>query len=254
MNAAAIAAMIAAPTPIQNVWATARLNAAWMPVDDLGDERRDHGLDAAGTAARIAAPRSPTPVRLLKSSAPLAGRLAEPGHDLRRHARRRSSAGPAARGSVDPKIVPTMASATEPPIWRKNVRLDVATPSCLNGTAFWTTIVKTEKVGPTPRPARNIQSQTIGSGVSAGELGHQRGGDAHQHDRADEQPLVAAGPGHDQARHDRAEDQARPSAAGPRGRSSVGENPWTNWNQRGRKMIAPKNAKLAKKVETIELA
>jgi hypothetical protein len=34
---------------------------------------------------------------------------------------------------------------------------------------------------------------------------------------------------------------------------SVGEKPCTNWNQRGRKMIAPKNAKLAKKVETIEL-
>ena len=28
-------------------------------------------------------------------------------------------------------------------------------------------IVKTAKVGPTPRPAMNIQSQTIGSGVSA---------------------------------------------------------------------------------------
>ena len=60
-----------------------------------------------------------------------------------------------------------MASATVPPIWRKNVRLDVATPSSWNGTAFWTTIVKTANVGPTPRPAMNIQTQTIGTGVSS---------------------------------------------------------------------------------------
>ena len=64
------------------------------------------------------------------------------------------------------KIVPTKASAIVPPIWRKNVRFDVATPSCLNGTAFWMTIVGTENVVPTPRPAMNIHSQTIGTGVS----------------------------------------------------------------------------------------
>ena len=66
-----------------------------------------------------------------------------------------------------PKIVPTIARATVPPIWRKNVRLEVATPSWRNGTAFWTMIVKTENVGPTPRPAMNIQSHTIGIRVSA---------------------------------------------------------------------------------------
>ena len=32
----------------------------------------------------------------------------------------------------------------------------------------------------------------------------------------------------------------------------VGEKPSTTWNQRGRKTIAPKNAKAAKKVETID--
>ena len=62
--------------------------------------------------------------------------------------------------------MPTNARATEPPIWRKKVRLDVATPIWRNGTEFWITIVNTENVGPTPRPARNIQNQTIGSGVS----------------------------------------------------------------------------------------
>src|SRR3954454_2092350 len=34
----------------------------------------------------------------------------------------------------------------------------------------------------------------------------------------------------------------------------VGVNPWTIWNQRGRKMIAPKNAKAAKNVATIDAA
>ena len=62
-------------------------------------------------------------------------------------------------------MVPTMASETEPPIWRKKVRFEVATPSSWKGTAFWMMIVKTAKVGPTPRPARNIQNQTIGNGV-----------------------------------------------------------------------------------------
>ena len=47
----------------------------------------------------------------------------------------------------------------------------------------------------------------------------------------------------------------RPATSGRAARPEfVGEKPWTNWNQRGRKMIAPKNAKLAKKVDTIELA
>jgi hypothetical protein len=59
-----------------------------------------------------------------------------------------------------------MASPTEPPICRKNVRLDVATPSCWTGTAFWTTTVKTLNVGPIPRPRTNIQNQRDGSGVS----------------------------------------------------------------------------------------
>ena len=53
-----------------------------------------------------------------------------------------------------------------PPIWRKNVRFEVATPSSRNGTAFWMTMVKTENVGPTPSPTMNIQSQTTGTGVS----------------------------------------------------------------------------------------
>ncbi len=74
--------------------------------------------------------------------------------------------GPSCSWNDVPKIVPTNARAIVPPIWRKNVRFDVATPSCRNGTAFWMTMVKTEKVGPTPRPTRNIQNHTTGTGVS----------------------------------------------------------------------------------------
>ena len=41
-----------------------------------------------------------------------------------------------------------------------------------------------------------------------GQVGHEEHREAHDGDRADDQPLVAAGPRHDQAGHDRAEDQA----------------------------------------------
>ena len=40
----------------------------------------------------------------------------------------------------------------------------------------------------------------------------------------------------------------RPTISGSAARPElVGEKPWTTWNQRGRKTIAPKNAKAAKK-------
>ena len=60
-----------------------------------------------------------------------------------------------------------MASPTEPPTWRKKVRLEVAVPRNLNGTAFCTTMVKTERVGPMPSPARNIQPRSTHGSVSA---------------------------------------------------------------------------------------
>ena len=65
------------------------------------------------------------------------------------------------------KTVLRAARPTDPPIWRKNVRLEVATPRALIGTAFWTTIVNTPSVGPMPRPVMNIHDQRTGSGVSA---------------------------------------------------------------------------------------
>src|SRR5664280_1031527 len=63
--------------------------------------------------------------------------------------------------------VPVIARAMVPPIWRKNVRLEVATPSSWNGTAFWTMIVNTVSVGPTPTPVTNIQTHRTGRGVVA---------------------------------------------------------------------------------------
>ena len=59
---------------------------------------------------------------------------------------------------------------TVPPIWRKSVRSLVAAPSSENGTAFCTMMVKTAMDGPIPSPARNIQAQSIASGVSARRL------------------------------------------------------------------------------------
>ena len=44
----------------------------------------------------------------------------------------------------------------------------------------------------------------------------------------------------------------RPTISGSAARPElVGEKPSTTWNQRGRKTIAPKNAKAAKKTETM---
>ena len=135
--------------------------------------------NAGGTRLRICVPRSPpTPTRL--SSAPVPAfenwltacggtpaAVSWPGQLLDAAASRRSCR--------------STASPTEPPIWRKKVRLLVATPSCRNGTAFWTTIVKTDSVGPMPTPVTNIQNQRV---VIVGvrlELGHQGDADGHDH-------------------------------------------------------------------------
>ena len=53
------------------------------------------------------------------------------------------------------------------PIWRNRVRSAVAAPRSPYGTAFWTMIVNTAKVGPTPKPATNIQPHRTTFGVSS---------------------------------------------------------------------------------------
>ena len=45
----------------------------------------------------------------------------------------------------------SIATPSVPPIWRKNCTLAVATPTTLNGTAFWTTTWSSGSV--TPRPS-----------------------------------------------------------------------------------------------------
>src|SRR5512135_2800809 len=122
---------------------------------------------AGGSPARIALPRSsPTPDTWLRSKLPV---------DMARWIPVTTWGGTPAAPSwgtswslnVVSNTVPAIARAMVPPIWRKNVRLDVATPSSWKGTAFWTMIVNTVRVGPTPTPAMNIQSQKTGSGVVA---------------------------------------------------------------------------------------
>ena len=56
-----VAAMIDAPTPIQNVWATARLKAWWMPATIWPMNGSMAPRNASGVAARMVAPRSPVP-------------------------------------------------------------------------------------------------------------------------------------------------------------------------------------------------
>src|SRR4051812_20804525 len=57
--------------------------------------------------------------------------------------------------------VPRTARPTAPPSWRKNPSAPVAAPSAVAGTAFWTTTVNTENVGPNPRPATIIQTASV---------------------------------------------------------------------------------------------
>jgi hypothetical protein len=66
-----------------------------------------------------------------------------------------------------PKIVPAIASPTDPPTCRKKVSELVAAPSIRGATALWTMIVNTENDGPMPRPAMNIHSHAVVIGVSA---------------------------------------------------------------------------------------
>ena len=127
---AATAATIAPTTPSQNVWAVARLKAPWMP----STIAPMNGSTAPGTAAGMRGqdrwPRSPTPVSWLEVERPAALACGEAVDDLRRDAGRRHLRHEVAPGTTSRRSCPTKASAIVPPIWRKNVRFEVATPSC----------------------------------------------------------------------------------------------------------------------------
>ena len=132
-----------------------RLDRGW----DSGEDRRAEVTDP-GQVAEVegAARRSPARTR----RRPAAARL------------RRSSAGRGCSWNDVAKIVPTIASATVPPIWRKNVRFDVATPSCWNGTAFWTTIVEAPRTSADAQAGEEHPQPDDRHGCVLGQLGHQR--------------------------------------------------------------------------------
>ena len=50
------------------------------------------------------------------------------------------------------RMLPKMATPSAPPIDLKNCNVEVATPSMRWSTAFWTAMVKTGKVTPSPSP------------------------------------------------------------------------------------------------------
>ena len=82
-----------------------------------------------------------------------------------------------------------------PPIWRKNVADDVATPMSLGGTAFWIARTSVCMLNPRPRPNRKANESTAhdrGVGVDPGQQQH--AGD-QQHHADDREDPVATGAG-----------------------------------------------------------
>jgi hypothetical protein len=65
------------------------------------------------------------------------------------------------------KIVPNSATPMEPPIERKRIEPDVATPSCEPPTAFCTASTSTCIVIPSPRPTTSMSSDARAALVSA---------------------------------------------------------------------------------------
>ena len=191
--------------PITKVAAVASENAWWMPLTMAGMSGSTCERNAAGTWARIVAPRSPTRARLFS---------AEPPPDANWPA---NCAGTPAAVScfgtsssiTEPKIEPVMASPTVPPsCWNRVTLLVVAVPSSVTGTAFCTTSVKAAKHGPIPTPAIAIQSQTSGCGVSGRRWVSRKRPTASTTRAATDQRLVSAGARDQLAGRDRRDDQA----------------------------------------------
>ena len=85
MNAAAMAAMIEAATPIQKVWATAEFEGLVDARDDVADERLDRAAERLGNAGQDGRAEIANAGQLVEVDGAACGRLAEPGHDRRRH-------------------------------------------------------------------------------------------------------------------------------------------------------------------------
>ena len=71
----------------------------------------------------------------------------------------------------------------------------MATPSWLNGTEAWMTMVKTASVGPIPRPVMNIQTHSVGISVVAVRPVNRKRPRAITRQGPGHQPLEAAGCG-----------------------------------------------------------
>ncbi len=64
------------------------------------------------------------------------------------------------------KIAPRTAVPSEPPISRKSVAPEVATPRSLYSTAFCTAITSTCITSPNPRPSTSMMSEAVMGPVS----------------------------------------------------------------------------------------
>ena len=165
---------------------------------------------SGGTWASCSASvRSLTCVR----SPPPAGELLDHAGHLLAARRRRLSAGCSRSLNESAKTVPTRARPTEAPTWRKKVRLPVATPSRLNGTEAWMTMVKTRERGPDAEAGDEHPDPQHGQLGGRGQAGRTVETHGQQHQRARQKPLVATGAAHEDAAADRADDDAAPSAA-----------------------------------------
>ena len=58
--------------------------------------------------------------------------------------------------SREAKIAPKIATPNEPPIERKNVAVEVATPMFSGGASFWTTSTSTCITSPMPTPTTSM--------------------------------------------------------------------------------------------------
>ena len=97
-------------------------------------------------------------------------------------------------------MVPAIVRPTVPPICWKNVRLLVATPISSCGTEFWTISVNTANDGPIAEAGdRHPEPQDRALRVGP-EVCQQEQANGKQHQRPEDQRLVAMGPGDDLAR------------------------------------------------------
>ncbi len=90
------------------------------------------------------------------------------------------------------KIAPKIAVPNEPPIDRKNVAPEVATPSSLCGTAFWTMMTSTCMTPPMPMPSTSMYSAVQRGRRGDAHPGQQEQADGHQRGARDrEEPVLA---------------------------------------------------------------